>query len=353
MAHNTAAVLLFFVTVSIASIRQGTAEFAFQHGDSVLYGQCPIQEEFMQHLSDRSQQDAGRDAKHAEKTKDGSTSWIVRFKKYKVAHDHHQELRHTVPGEGAAWRWIDRANKAALHPTDFGIVSIQPATHAAVASRIQGMASVRDMHPDRRFTGHLNWVPEGPLRQAVFDLRSLKAWGNSVEHEGDMQDPAGEGRPTDFSVQKRPGRMTTQFPIISDENLDDAPAREAQRGRDRQLLGSEGAGADGTHTEAHGGDGMQGSLHGKVRAEAAGGARNGNGGRRAGAANTGRSAAGADSLVQGQAHVHAGRGGRPLNLTLDTARRRLLGRSTITSMLEADKIWKQGFSGKGVKVGEE
>jgi len=250
------------------------------------------------------------------------------------------------------------------------------------------------MHLDKRFTGQLNWVPDGPLRHAVFDLRSLKAYRQHgiEEEEGGMHAEA-EEHASDFSVHKRPGRMTTQFPVITDEREldqadDDSAAygadAEMQRGHDRQLLGSgleAPKGLPGIHTPQQTTRQTSKKSWGSTKGAAKGSATQSlrgaadavpaqpsSGHVRAGAmkpSSTRTVDAVDDELsgVAGALHrgpvrtaggeegVYTGRGGRPLNLTTDNARRRLLVRSTITSMLDAEKIWKQGFSGKGVKVG--
>jgi hypothetical protein len=64
-----------------------------------------------------------------------------------------------------AWRWVARANAAAAHPTDFALVELLTPGLAAVAAveallgrRLGG--AFRDVHPDRRFAGKLKgFVP--------------------------------------------------------------------------------------------------------------------------------------------------------------------------------------------------
>lgn len=50
--------------------------------------------------------------------------FIVRFRRYKMAADHRKSLEDGLGGSGLQWQWVDRNNKAALHPTDFGLLRI-------------------------------------------------------------------------------------------------------------------------------------------------------------------------------------------------------------------------------------
>ena len=54
-------------------------------------------------------------------------TFIVRFKQYKMAVEHRRSLEEGVGGNGLQWRWVDRQNRAALHPTDFGLLNINDA----------------------------------------------------------------------------------------------------------------------------------------------------------------------------------------------------------------------------------
>lgn len=362
---------------------------------------------------------------------DKPATWIVRFKGYQDAEVHHKTLATAVPGEGVAWRWVKRNNAASRHPTDFGLISVSPGHHAAVAAQIAGVPGVRDMHPDRQFTGKLHWVPDkGPLRHAVLDMRGLKAAGAAgrlqellrEEGEGETE----EGAPSDFSVTKRSGRFSTAFPSMEygeeEEELHDdqqspqphKPAAKPTYAHDRQLLNKHSRTSMGAVEQAAPSTGhMRGipmdskpataSHFGPRHKSKQNSTGSGSRGRGSGGPNdqpghpnleqhqqqqqrvqqpgrAGHSAMRSGTVLPRQAvpeaavdggalhSSHRGGGGH-LDMSLGSEGagaggasgaggatpkaqgRSLKSRGTITSMLEADKIWKQGFSGKGIKVG--
>lgn len=122
----------------------------------------------------------------AGETPSDDDQYIVRFKSYLEAEDHHARLAAVFPGEGSSWQWVPRINKAAKHPTDFGLIKLTQARHderggndvhmepsmasgcdAGTGSPREGLSTgsrsmldllshvpfVRDVHPDKRFTG--------------------------------------------------------------------------------------------------------------------------------------------------------------------------------------------------------
>lgn len=50
--------------------------------------------------------------------------YIVRFTSYKYLEEQREELVGVLGPESNGWRWIKRSNKAASHPTDFGLISL-------------------------------------------------------------------------------------------------------------------------------------------------------------------------------------------------------------------------------------
>ena len=298
-----------------------------------LEGQCPANYEAHQQRLVKepagSCQDAASGASQGA-TCDGASSWIVRFKEYLDVGEAHRTLSIAVDGEGEAWRWIDRNNAAAAHPTDFGLVSISPVHLTAVSAKITSLPHVRDMHPDKRYTGKLNWVPEGPLREAMLGLQGGMVQGggamrellgsqpHSAEHSAQEagEQESQQDDEFDFSVSKRPGRFSTPFMMQGEDeegeefwggSVEEIP--EAANTHDRQREKRED-----THDRQ--------LLRSRGWAHAAGGSEH-----------DGAAAASGDE--QQAAYRHS---------------RRLQARAPITSMLHADKIWEQGFSGKGVKV---
>lgn len=72
----------------------------------------------------------------------GDGSYIVRFKEYRMAADHHAELQAALGGRGApeglaagGWEWVPRNNPAAAHPTDFALLRMAPGCQAALQVR--------------------------------------------------------------------------------------------------------------------------------------------------------------------------------------------------------------------------
>lgn len=49
---------------------------------------------------------------------------IVRFWTYKTAESHKADLAACLAGVGNVWKWVDRQNAAASHPTDFGLLEV-------------------------------------------------------------------------------------------------------------------------------------------------------------------------------------------------------------------------------------
>lgn len=75
--------------------------------------------------------------------------YIVRFKEYMHAEEHRMQLDLALPGQGSAWRWVPRLNKAADHPTDFGLVSIASQASSSVdrmLAMLSSVAGVKDVH---------------------------------------------------------------------------------------------------------------------------------------------------------------------------------------------------------------
>jgi hypothetical protein len=68
------------------------------------------------------------------------------------------------------WSWVQRDNTAVqLHPTDFALLSVDEAQLPQLLQLLQQIPSFRDAHPDRRIRGSSSWKPEGPLAAAFSD----------------------------------------------------------------------------------------------------------------------------------------------------------------------------------------
>jgi hypothetical protein len=270
------------------------------------------------------------------------------------------------------WSWVERANQAVQHhPSDFALLAVDEAQLEQVGQRLAAaLPSFRDLHPDRRIRGSANWVPEGPLAAAFSDApqqvdaagaalrqppsalrlaqepsssataampsRVLLADGDQAgsskqqgapvpgpaqqqpEQQQQQQQPApvpapdaaaaaGENdAPAEDSiwhVSKPPGRMSTKHTI----GLDPASKADRDAGYNKDELRRRKQRRRGLLAWAA--DWATGALWPQQ-------------------------SEGADSQ-------------RP------PGRRRLAadGDTRVTTLLEAPKLWKEGFSGKGIKVG--
>jgi hypothetical protein len=262
------------------------------------------------------------------------------------------------------WAWLERSNKAALqYPSDFALLSVAPLQLPALRLALQAVSGFRDMHPDRRIRGLLNWQPEGELAAAFSDVAQqqqqqhpalrTQAGQLRMQQEPDFEqqrhqqqqqrslladaeqptqqqptdkqqqqqlgpplapsssssaDPAADGdddADSIWTVSKPPGRLTTK-PTIGLDPRNPAD-REASMGREelrrssrrRNLLSSSWQRLFGSSSSSSDEDG------GVVRPD---------------------------------------KGQRKLGRSLTA------GSDTVTVLLEAGKLWDQGHSGKGIKV---
>ena len=393
--------------------------------------------------------------------------YIVRFKSYLHAEMHHAQLGKALPGEGRGWRWVPRHNKASEHPTDFGLIALigQDAAAGAAGAGTGGAAAagagtgeistessrgeenpplqtsapppplplaaggrpraassadlggvlrslsalpfVRDVHLDSRFTGKLNWVPEGELRHAFIDLSSgggggggggggegggrggggragggrdaAAAVGESATEEDvrgsgggrgcqysgggpsgssfssggcgsfDTLDDEG-GVEAPFSITKRPGRISTRFMMEGEEEVlflsDDGAFEEEEEERGQE--GAEESGDDEGEVQEGGGEDevsrrqLRSSHSRRRRASGLPASSDLHRHHRHGGSNHHRGGGGGGNLGLDLSEEGAAKSAR--------SRRALHGRSTVTSLMGAEVLWKQGFSGKGVKV---
>lgn len=64
--------------------------------------------------------------------------FIVRFKAYRMAAAHRDELTDGLKDVREHWQWVDRDNKAAQYPTDFGLLRIASSARQAVEVGTEG-----------------------------------------------------------------------------------------------------------------------------------------------------------------------------------------------------------------------
>ncbi len=266
-----------------------------------------------------------------------------------MLHEHRALLTAALSGLTGHWAWQERPNKAAtMLPSDFALLSVAACALQQLQTALQHVPSVRDVHLDRRLRGLRGWQPEGPLAHAVVDAAHLPldaaAAGElrlvqqrtlladapppapaqqpiaadpqqSGQQQQQQQQPAAPGSaahptppaPEDdgdsiWSVSKPPGRLRTRPTIGLDPNN---PAdRESSWGKEELRRSSRRR--------------LQGLL------------------------DWGASAL-TRMLSGGSSGSTAGRRVTSRSLTGDTL---------VTSMMAAEQLWNQGFSGKGIKVSE-
>eukprot|EP00208_Stichococcus_sp_RCC1054_P004683 CAMPEP_0206137894 /NCGR_PEP_ID=MMETSP1473-20131121/2920_1 /ASSEMBLY_ACC=CAM_ASM_001109 /TAXON_ID=1461547 /ORGANISM="Stichococcus sp, Strain RCC1054" /LENGTH=1275 /DNA_ID=CAMNT_0053531159 /DNA_START=224 /DNA_END=4048 /DNA_ORIENTATION=+ len=174
------------------------------------------------------------------------TLWIVRFTSYRMIADHEASLTEVLEsltlnataaergsgsggsgcsrsadgngsgdgtGECAAqqpWQWVHRRNKAAAHPTDFGLLSFVPDAAEAVKAQLLRSPVVKDMHVDRRLTRALMWETG-----STDPLQGDAAGKGEATDQGDAA--AGPTPTANFHhnededfVRRRPGRLQTR-----------------------------------------------------------------------------------------------------------------------------------------------
>lgn len=127
--------------------------------------------------STEGSRNAGSDSQGAEQQcrGNGDCNWqtcIVRFAEYKMLSEHKQALGKALAHLQQHWAWLERPNKAALqHPSDFALLSVAPLQLQVLRAALQQVSGFRDMHPDRRIRGLLNWQPEGELAAAFSNVQ--------------------------------------------------------------------------------------------------------------------------------------------------------------------------------------
>ena len=209
----------------------------------------------------------------------------------------------------------------------------------------------------------MNWVPEGDLKAAFLDLNLEAADGETNEksdrnaerewHEGDGEEGAGTIEVDDdwLLVSKPPGRRSTRFMMEGDDEVeffaegenvaeDEEPGEgggrrgllQGGRRKGGMMMDVDSEGQDHSHDRRRRGrrahhrseDDAVGLSHGERLSDRK--------------PNDKRGGQTSSTLPEAELHSHH-------------RRRALHGRGTVTSLMGAEALWKQGFSGKGVRVG--
>lgn len=276
-----------------------------------------------------------------------------------------------------SWAWVARPNKAAQrYPTDFALLAVQEAQLAAVTAALQQLEGFRDVHPDRRIRGSANWQPEGPLAAAFSDAPAHARQAAAAATTG------GGGGPPQTRQQAGGLRLKQEAP----RQHTAAAAAAAAALPSRQLLGDDGDGGQAGSSKATApapspapGSSPVDAEPGQQPAEGQDGAGGGSiwdvskpPGRLSTRPTIGLDPASKADREAGYNKDELRRRRRGLLAwAADTAagllwggqqeqqqqhdggssgRRRLMQDTRVTTLLEAPKLWKQGYSGKGIKV---
>ena len=264
---------------------------------------------------------------------------IVRFRQYRMAAEHHAALAAALPGAAAGWEWVERRNKAAAYPTDFGLVRLAAGAEAAFKVRPQAAALpaflaerslwcwtaavllacccrwrlllllpsrvlprpillLLVLHPplEQERLGSLRFVRDvHPERVLTRGLMAASAEAVAAAQHAQFA-PCQQGGEAGLCIAKRPGRLTTR-PTFSLEDNQEEEGEEAAPGGAQQQRGGRPAGGQRVANDTVAGGG-------------------GGGGRRRRARQRG-----------------------------------LLQATNLATVLQADAVWAQGFRGQGVKMG--
>ena len=216
--------------------------------------------------------------------------WIVRLHSYENAESIKTRLHEDLPVHlRDTWEWVARDNRAQAIPTDFALLAIRPQHHSPVADALLQLPLVKDMHPDKRLQGSLKWTPEGPLADAI-NVEDSEDVGEGGAEDGGFTE-AGEHLDTDME-----GGEDRYAGYGVDDEVDEFDVSVTKRpGRFATPFMMQPEDEEGSNDE------------------------------------------GEDTDEKGEMK---GTGGR----------RTLLGRTSVTSLLQAPHIWELGYSGRGVKV---
>jgi len=332
---------------------------------------------------------ASRPAK-AEETE--SQQYIVRFKSYQAAEEHHAQLSAELPGEGSDWEWVPRHNKASTLPTDFGLVRMhvvpgarrgpwapRPSVMAAAAvaaaagaapsaphaehvarmgavhgaqqqllGRLDGLPFVKDVHRDKFISGRLNWQPEGELKQLFADAGGARGAGDAggASSGGMAAAPAAATGGDSGGKWAHEETAAGSFSAACDNDGggDGGVMKRPGRITTRFMMEGEeyeddGSGGGGSEAE---GDEASWRRRRQLMSRGAGAAAEALPLRGAivqrGRAGTGAGQQSGDGVVDGADG--------------STRRaRRLSKRPAVTQLMHAASLWDQGYTGEGIKVG--
>lgn len=246
--------------------------------------------------------DKGESKKAAQRSRTGvepvQGEWIVRFRNYKHAAKHKRLLEEHLGSSSELWGWVDRVNPAAKLPTDFGLLTVAASEEGRrFREHLAGLPEVKDVSPQMRFTRGLTWEDDRGQSRRAQEKRAQEARRRALD-----QSSKGSGSAAGAG---------------SEEDASDGQSKDAKREKEGDW-----------HTH-WGGTDFTASVTGPTR-------------KRPGRFQTRPSFAGdedpalAGPFVRDNATV-----GRELLLAQ---------RSQITSMFQAEELWKKGYSGAKVRM---
>jgi hypothetical protein len=237
--------------------------------------------------------------------------WIVRFKSYKHAAKHKKQLEAELGFPNGLWSWVDRVNAAAKLPTDFGLLQVAGTEEGRrLREKLLRLPDVKDVSPQMKFTRGLAWEgrkEEGPKVSRVRHRRGERLRRRALR-------------------EAARSRHREPEPVRGATSEEDSSSNFVRATREAGDTNNQEGGE--WYTEMGGPD-FSASVTGPAR-------------KRPGRLQTRPSFPGEESFPLAGPFVKD-------NATL--GRQLLLAqRSQITSMFQAEELWKKGYSGAKVRM---
>lgn len=283
-----------------------------------------------QHIGEPDREDAtaGTRARAGDAGATSAERYIVRLNAYEPLAAAEARVASALTSV-TSWHLPPRSHLAAAHDTDFVVVAVQENAHMALTAALASAPFVRDVHADRairRPLAHDNSAGAAAGGQHCGDEGQCEAGAGASRGSGSGPTrhslfAVGEGESEE--IVKRPGRPRTAWSV--DEAADESDSHAAATAVQAALLQ------------------QRFRAHGRVQAAEAA--------LRGGSAeqeHQDRGAFPARHLEQWGPLLHT-----PSDGDSDAEhRRRLLATQTqVTTALAAPAIWRQGYSGTGIRVG--
>jgi hypothetical protein len=242
-------------------------------------------------------------------------NYIVHFRHYAHAAQHRQALQRHLGAESASgWRWVARRNRAAALPTDFALLALQPAAAASIRASLASLEGVKGGR--RTAAAGCTAVQPAALPRRRRDAGRHQALGLL----GALGPPqaAALAPPADLGGRP-PSPCIHRAGVFADKQV----RRPAM---------------------------TQGSSSGDSSGSGSGSSSSSSGGGSSGSSEAGRDLFSVPDQV-GRRTTRPSEGMGAGGAAAQRRARALLRGGPVTHLLHADKLWSQGFSGAGVKVG--